>query len=100
MVAVKLSTQKIRAELHKLPNWKLKQGKLYRELRFKNFNVAWGFMSQAALIMEQMNHHAEWKNVYNQVTLFLRTHSAKGVTVLDFQLAHKLEVVAKPLLKN
>ncbi|MEZ5406071.1 MAG: 4a-hydroxytetrahydrobiopterin dehydratase [Verrucomicrobiia bacterium] len=100
MLAAKLPAKKIRTELRKFPNWKLKQGKLYRELHFKNFNAAWGFMSRAALVIEQMNHHPEWSNVYNQVTIFLTTHSAKGLTTLDFQLAQKLERLAKPLLKN
>lgn len=100
MAAAKLSQPAIRNELRQLSSWKLKQSKLYREFHFKSFNSAWGFMSQAALVIEKMNHHPEWSNIYNRVTIFLITHSAKGVTALDFQLAHKLEKLAKPLLKS
>ena len=37
-------------------------------------------MTQLALIAESMNHHPEWFNVYNRVTIDMSTHDADGIT--------------------
>jgi len=54
---------------------------------FKNFSEAFGFMTRVALQAEKMDHHPEWSNVYNSVSVVLSTHDAKGVTQLDVSLA-------------
>ena len=96
----KLSLAEIKLCSRELPQWTIKQGKLQRHFLFKTFNAAFGFMTRAALKIEALNHHPEWTNIYNQVKITLTTHSAKGLTDLDFQLAHMLEKLAKPLLKS
>ena len=73
-----------------LPNWEVDEHCLSRKIRFRNFNEAWGFMSQVALIAEAMDHHPDWSNVYSTVNLRLSTHDAKGITNLDFELALKI----------
>jgi 4a-hydroxytetrahydrobiopterin dehydratase len=62
--------------------------------KFRNFSQAWGFMSRAALKAEAMNHHPDWRNVYNVVDVTLSTHSAKGLTQLDLDLARTLDKLA------
>ena len=57
------------------------------EFSFKGFNAAFGFMTRVALAAECHNHHPEWSNVYNRVTIRWTTHSEGGVTELDVQLA-------------
>ena len=96
----KLTLAEIRLRSRALPQWAIKQGKLQRHFLFKTFNAAFGFMTRAALKIEMLNHHPEWTNNYNQVKITLTTHSAKGLTHLDFQLAHILDKLAKPLLKS
>lgn len=54
---------------------------------FKNFNEAFGFMTCVALQAEKLDHHPEWTNVYNRVSVTLTTHEAKGVTERDVTLA-------------
>ena len=54
---------------------------------FKGFNAAFGFMTRVALAAERQNHHPEWSNVYNRVTIRWTTHSEGGVTELDVKLA-------------
>jgi 4a-hydroxytetrahydrobiopterin dehydratase len=63
--------------------------------RFKNFRQAFGFMVQAALVAEKMDHHPEWSNVYGKVEVVLTTHSAQGLTALDITLAEKLDAIAE-----
>ncbi len=57
------------------------------EFSFKGFNSAFGFMTRVALAAERQNHHPEWSNVYNHVTIRWTTHSEGGVTELDVKLA-------------
>ena len=63
-------------------SWIEKDSKLYREVKFKDFAEAIGFMTEAAIHIEKQNHHPEWSNVYNTVKISLTTHDA-GNTVTD-----------------
>jgi 4a-hydroxytetrahydrobiopterin dehydratase len=87
---MKLSESNIEEELKKLPGWSLKNDKLYKEFQFDNFNQAFGFMTRAAMEIEKMNHHPEWFNVYNRITIELTTHDASGITDNDVNLARIL----------
>ncbi len=59
----------IEEELKKLTGWSVKNDKLHKEFQFDNFNQAFGFMTRAAMEIEKMNHHPEWFNVYNRITV-------------------------------
>lgn len=89
-MAEKLPDNEIDSRLSGLDGWALVDGKLEREFKFADFTRAFGFMAGAAIEAEKMNHHPEWSNVYNRVKVQLVTHSAGGVTDLDFALAKKL----------
>ena len=67
--------------------WSIKDEKLFREFKFSNFISAFGFMTQVAMLAERANHHPEWSNVYNKVSLSLTTHEAGGLSRRDFELA-------------
>jgi 4a-hydroxytetrahydrobiopterin dehydratase len=73
------------------PDWKYTNGQLEREYKFDNFSQAFGFMTQVALLAERLNHHPDWSNVYNRVTIRLSTHTAGGITSLDTQLAEAID---------
>jgi len=93
-MAKKLSTDAIQAGLDELEGWTLLDEKLHREFRFESFIAAFGFMTSAAIAAEKMDHHPEWSNVYNKVSVDLTTHDAGGITGLDFQLAKKMNKLA------
>ena len=82
-----LSDAEIQSLLAQLAGWQLAGNKLRRELRFPDFSGAFGFMARLALAAEKLDHHPEWSNVYNRVTIELSTHDAGGLTALDFELA-------------
>lgn len=94
MALEKLSEDDIRERLNDLPGWELREGKLYREIRFGDFIQAFGFMSRAALVAEKMNHHPEWFNVYNRVEISLATHDVGGISEKDFALAQAMDRLA------
>ncbi len=87
---MRLSESDIDEELKKLSGWDVKDGKLHKEFQFDNFNQAFGFMTRAAMEIEKMNHHPEWFNVYNRITVDLTTHEAGGITNNDVNLARIL----------
>jgi len=93
----KLTDAQISAGLAQLPDWKVQAGKLHREYQFPNFAHAMGFMATAAPLIEKKNHHPEWANVYNRVTVDLTTHDSGGITQKDLDLAALLEGIAKRL---
>ena len=76
--------------------WQEEQNKLYRKFEFKNFSEAFAFMTRVALAAEKMDHHPEWKNVYNTVEMWLSTHDAGDtVTEKDHKLAKKIDGLLK-----
>ena len=87
---MRLSETEIIEELKKLEGWAIKDNKLHKEFQFDSFNQAFGFMTRAAMEIEKMNHHPEWFNVYNRITVDLTTHDAGGITNNDINLARIL----------
>lgn len=72
--------------------WKKENNQLIRHFEFKNFIDAFAFMSKVALVAEKMNHHPNWSNVYNRVTIALCTHDAGNtVTEKDEKLAAAID---------
>ena len=51
-------------------------------------------MTSAALAAEKLDHHPEWFNVYNKVTVTLSTHDAGGLTERDIDLAQRMDKLA------
>ena len=78
-----------------LKDWTYTQSAITREFKFRNFVDAFSFMTGIALEAEKMDHHPDWKNVYNQVSISLNTHTVKGITQLDFDLAKKIDAIYK-----
>jgi len=91
---MKLSSEQISEELKNLPGWSVKEEKLHKDFEFGDFNEAFGFMTRAAMHIEKMNHHPEWFNVYNKLTVDLTTHDAGGITENDIGLAKILNSLA------
>lgn len=86
----KLSGEEIRRELDGLKGWELLDGKLHREFTFRDFSRAFSFMTGVALIAEAMDHHPEWRNVYNRVTIDLVTHDLGGLSTQDVEFARRV----------
>ena len=64
--------------------------------KFSDFKQAFSFMTSIAMKAEQINHHPEWENVYNKVTITLTTHDVGGVSELDYKMA----IFAEKCFKN
>ena len=67
---------------------------LEAKLEFKDFVEAFSFMTKVASIAEEQQHHPEWSNVYNRVSIRLSTHDASNsVTEKDRRLAAAIESI-------
>ena len=84
-----LTNEALAEVLADLDGWSLVEDgtAIEAEFSFKGFNAAFGFITRVALAAERQNHHPEWSNVYNLVTIRWTTHSEGGVTELDVKLA-------------
>ena len=87
----KLSENELDETVRAMNGWELEDGKLKKSFRFSNFAQAFGFMTRIALEAEKMNHHPDWSNVYNTVTIKLSTHDAGGITDYDIKLAKVID---------
>ena len=74
--------------------WKEQNNALHAQFKFKDFVQAFGFMSSVAIVAEKQNHHPEWSNVYNTVTIKLTTHDAGNtITDKDKKLSESIEKI-------
>lgn len=88
-------TDDLDARLDELdPAWVRSGETLSREFRFGSFTDAFAFMTLVAFDAERLDHHPEWRNVYNRVEIVLTTHDAGGLTHLDADLARRIEAAA------
>ena len=91
----KLTEAEVSAALTDLSGWSLSRDgtAIRRELTFADFVEAFGFMSRVALLAEKADHHPEWSNVYNRVTIELTTHDAEGLSQRDTDLARAINAM-------
>ena len=96
-MTAKLDKAQRGAALKTLKGWSedSKRDAIVKTFVFANFVEAFGFMAQAALVAERMDHHPEWSNVYKTVNVLLTTHDAGGLTSKDVELARAMDKAAR-----
>ncbi|MAO44170.1 MULTISPECIES: 4a-hydroxytetrahydrobiopterin dehydratase [Leeuwenhoekiella] len=87
----KLDQRSIDERLDKLEGWEYKDDAIHTTFEFENFKEAFATMTRIAFEAELQQHHPEWTNVYNTLSISLSTHDAGGLTEKDFKLAHTIE---------
>jgi 4a-hydroxytetrahydrobiopterin dehydratase len=92
----KLTSEERSTQLGELHGWVALAGRdaIQRQLKFADFNEAFGFMTRVAIKAQEMDHHPEWFNVYNKVEITLSTHEANGLTERDILLARFIDQIA------
>ena len=93
-----LTGEDIRARLASLHSgWSGDTGKLARSIEFAGFPTAVEFVDRLAPRCEELNHHPDLAIRWRLVEVELATHSAGGVTELDFTLAGIVDEIAAGL---
>lgn len=83
----------------KIPEGKIPEGwsgdaqKISKCYKFPSFGAALAFMNEVGRYCERVDHHPEWKNIYNKIWVDLATHDAGRVTDKDLQLAAQMDAV-------
>ena len=92
-MATKLSPEDRETALARLESWTYDAGTdaISRAFKFKDFSEAFAFMTRVALLAQAADHHPEWSNVYNKVSITLSTHDAGGLTAKDTALAEAID---------
>ncbi len=91
MKAKKIADSKIDQKVNELNGWKYKKTAIEKNFVFTDFRTAFSFLTSVALLSEKMDHHAEWRAVYNKVALKLSTHEAGGLTQKDIDMAKEID---------
>ena len=91
----RLSEDEIQKKLIRFPDWEYFDNALHAEFEFENFKDCFSAMSRIAFECEALNHHPDWTNVYNVLTISLSTHDAGGVTEKDFKLINAIEAIVE-----
>lgn len=96
-MAEQLTPAQRRSALERLAGWKLTDGRdaIFKRFVFADFNAAFGFMTQAALVAEKLDHHPEWSNVYKTVEVTLSSHDIGGLSERDISLAEAMDRIAE-----
>ncbi len=88
----KLSDEQINLALAELDGWGYESGKLVKQFKFNSFARALGWMVSVGVEADKMDHHPEWANVYNRVTVHLTTHDMdNSVSSWDIELAKVMD---------
>lgn len=91
-----LSQEAIQRHMAALPGWQVEGRELVREFRFSSYMEGIEFVRRVALLAEAMNHHPDLLVGWRRVSVRLSTHSAGGLTVLDFELAGQISSTGSP----
>ena len=76
-----------------LAQWQVGDERIKRQWQFSDFSEAFAFMTRVALLAETKQHHPNWSNVYNRVTIELTTHDLGGISNLDVELARSIDAL-------
>lgn len=88
-----LSDKQVDLQLEDLAGWQRDGNSIVKTYHFSDFIEAISFMTQAAFYAEALEHHPEWRNVYNVVEVRLMTHDTGGITSHDIRLAKRMEYI-------
>ena len=75
----------------------IRDSTIHKAFSFDDFKQAWSFMNKVADAAEKADHHPDWCNSYNQVSITLTTHQSGGLTAKDFDLASSIENILKTI---
>ncbi len=87
----KLSEAEINQRLEKLEGWQYEENSIQTKFEFENFKETFSIMTRIAFEAEAQQHHPEWTNIFNTLSITLSTHDAGGVTEKDFKMAETIE---------
>ena len=89
----RLTDNEIDFNLTVLNGWSLDDGRIVKNIVFKDFKEAFAIMIKISEVAEELNHHPDWYNSYNKLNIKLTTHDSGGITMKDFEIADRIEAI-------
>ncbi len=86
-----LTFEEVAQSLEELGSWAIVEGQLIKAFKFGDYLEGIAFAGRCGKIAEEMNHHPDLLIQWRKVTVSISTHSAGGLTALDFEFADKIE---------
>ena len=80
--------------MREIPQWSLTDTMVTRDFRFKDFSQAMDFVNGVAAIANEQDHHPDILISYNKVRLSLSTHKIGGLSLNDFIVAARIDLLA------
>jgi len=88
-----LSSKEVKDQMSEIPQWSLADNSLQREFRFMDFRKAIEFVDAVAGVANEQDHHPDISISYNKVRLTLTTHKINGLSLNDFIVAAKIDLL-------
>jgi 4a-hydroxytetrahydrobiopterin dehydratase len=95
-----LSRQEAEVLHREIPLWSPGERTIERELRFRDFRAAMDFVNRIAELANEQDHHPDIFISYNKVRLKLSTHKIGGLSMNDFIVAAKIDLLAALMLRE
>ena len=92
---VPLSQKEVEELAREIPLWTPGTGTIEREFHFRNFREAMEFVNEVAALANEQDHHPDMFISYSNVRLTLSTHKINGLSLNDFIVAAKIDVLAE-----
>ena len=89
----RLTDNEVDFNLTTLKDWELDDNRIVRQIVFKDFKEAFAAMIKISEVAEEINHHPNWFNSYNKLNIKLNTHDVDGISMLDFELARRIDEI-------
>lgn len=86
-----LNQEQIEKKLNELDGWTYEKPVIKKKFEFDDFREAFSKMTAIAFAAEEQQHHPDWKNSYNSLTISLTSHEEGGITDKDFKMAKAIE---------
>lgn len=93
-----LDEEAIKTGLARVPGWTRAGGQIRRSLKAPSFLAGIELVDEVARAAEDADHHPDIDIRWHTVTFTLSTHSAGGLTALDFALAARIDEIAARLV--
>ena len=91
----KLNNKDIQNYLKKVDNWEINESKemIFKKINFKNFKTALNFANKVGIVAENESHHPDLSIGYGYCLIIIHTHAIKGLSLNDFILASKIDLL-------
>jgi 4a-hydroxytetrahydrobiopterin dehydratase len=88
----KLSEEEIKDKLQEIPDWKEDGNSIVRKFKTSGFPQTLGLVTAIGAVCQQIDHHPDYLTMkYAEVEVSFSTHSAGGLTEIDFKIAVELD---------